>query len=118
MLLIAASLAIVSVLHLTNVVGGGGQNSSAAGIAEAVICLVMLAGATALARDRPNGLAAARASVAFAIAGFILGLTITLRGGAAFDIAYHLTGLTVLAATFALLGRDRRRRSQPRRPAR
>ena len=115
MLLTAASLAVVSVLHLSNLIGGGGPDRpGAAGVAEAVICLVMLAGARALARGHRNGLAAARASVAFAIAGFILGLTLTLQGGDAFDIAYHLAGLTVLLATVVLLGVGRRRRAQPR----
>jgi ABC 3 transport family len=54
MLLTAVSLAVVSVLHLSNLVGGGGD-------------------------DRP---------------------------GAGFDVAYHLTGLAVLGATFALLRGD------------
>jgi hypothetical protein len=104
MLVTAASLAIVSVLHLSSLVSGG----SGAGIPEAIICVVMLAGAGALARGGPNGLTAARASVVFAIAGFIIGLTFTLRGGDAFDVAYHVTGLALLLATLALLRGHRR----------
>jgi O-antigen/teichoic acid export membrane protein len=106
MLLTAGSLAVVSVLHLANLVGGGGlDRPGAAAIAEAVICVVLLAGARALARGRRRGPAAARASLAFAVSGFIVGLTFTLRGGDAFDVAYHLTGLAVLVVTFVLLGR-------------
>jgi O-antigen/teichoic acid export membrane protein len=106
MLLIAGSLAVVSVLHLTHLINGGGRNGpSAAGAAEAVICLVMLAGARALARGRRNGRAVARATVIFAIAGFVVGLTFTLGSGDGFDIAYHLAGLTALFGTLALLGR-------------
>jgi len=103
MLLMAASLAIVSALHLTGAVGGGAQGGAhAAGIAEAIICVALLAGAWALV-DRPNGRALARAGVLFAIAGFILGLTITLQGGDTFDVVYHLTGLAVLLVIFAVL---------------
>lgn len=109
MLLIAGSLAVVSVLHLAHLAGGGGgEHTSAAGIAEAVICLVMLAGARALAGGRRRGHAVARATVIFAIAGFLIGLTFTLGSGDAFDVAYHLAGLTALVGTLALLGRPRR----------
>jgi hypothetical protein len=115
MLLMAASLAVVSVLHLSNLVGGGGQDAPGdAGIAEAIICVVLLAGAAALARRHRHGLTAARAGVAFAVVGFIVGLTFTLRGGVAFDVAYHLTGLAVLLVTLGLLRGERRRRPGPR----
>ena len=43
--------------------------------------------------------------LAFAIFGFIVGLTFTIRGGDAIDLAYHATMLPVLTATAALLAR-------------
>ena len=101
----AATLAVMSSLHLTGIVGGDSKPSdpSGAGIAEAVICLALAGGAVALIYDRPNARAIAVAATAFAILGFIIGLSFTLRAGEPVDIAYHATVLPLLVLTLALL---------------
>jgi hypothetical protein len=73
-----------------------------------VIGAVLVAGALALVRGSRR---AALAAVAFAIAGFGVGLSMTVRGGAAGDIAYHATMLPLLLFTLVLLGRGSARRS-------
>lgn len=93
----AATLAAASTLHLTR----GGD--SGAGVAEAVICVVMLAGAAALFRDPVRGRTAALGAVAFAILGFCIGLTFTISGGSAIDLAYHAVMLPILVATAVAL---------------
>jgi O-antigen/teichoic acid export membrane protein len=109
----AASLAVISPLHLTGTLAGGAKpfEPTDAGIAEAVICLVLITGAVALARDRERGRGIALSTVVFAIAGFIVGLTFTIQGGDAIDIAYHATMLPLLLVTLiALTGRRARDR--------
>jgi hypothetical protein len=103
----AGTLAVASVLHLTGVLDGGSKpvRPSGAGVAEAVICIVLLAGAWALVRGGTVGRRAALAATGFAIFGFIVGLTFTVPAGAPVDIAYHVTMLPVLIATAALLAR-------------
>jgi ABC-type Fe3+ transport system permease subunit len=105
----AASLAVASALHLAGLVHGRGQSFSAAGagIAEAVICVVLAAGAIALARQGSAGRPAALAATGFAIVGFVFGLSITARAGDAPDIAYHATVLPLLIVTFVLILRRR-----------
>lgn len=104
MLLQAASLAVASALHLSGLVHGRGAPFSAngAGIAEAVICVVLAGGAMALARRGPRGRWAAVAATGFAIAGFCYGLSVTIRGGDLPDITYHATVLPLLIATLVL----------------
>jgi len=101
----AASLAVMSTLHLTGIDGGGTlpYRPSAAGLAEAVIGLVLVAGAVAGWRARGRAWAAAVGAVGFAIVGFIVGVTITLSGGPGIDIAYHCAVLPVLVVTLGLL---------------
>jgi hypothetical protein len=96
----AATLAIMSVLHLTGTLAGGTRpfRPTDAGIAEAVMCGVLLAGAAALALH-PRGQAIALAALAFAIIGVIVGLGFTVRGGDAIDVAYHATLLPLLLIT-------------------
>jgi hypothetical protein len=105
--LVAASLAVMSGLHLGGVIEGGDKpyQASSAGIAEAVICVVLVAGAFGLWRSRSR--AYAIAATVFAIIGFLVGLTFTLQGGKAVDIAYHTTVLPVLVVILALLLRLR-----------
>jgi hypothetical protein len=100
----AASLAAASTLHLSGLVHGHGPAFSAtgAGIAEAVIGLVLLAGAVALARRGTEGRPAALAATGFAMAGFIYGLSLTVRGGDLPDITYHATVLPLLIVTLVL----------------
>ncbi|HEU5003769.1 MAG TPA: hypothetical protein VFW71_13485 [Actinomycetota bacterium] len=112
----AASLAVMSTLHLSGVVGGGTPpyRPSAAGIAEAVIGAVLAVGAGAGWRAPARSWAGVVAAVGFAIAGFLVGVTITISGGPAIDIAYHCTVLPVLVLTLFLLLRRTRRAVSPR----
>jgi hypothetical protein len=104
----AASLAVMSTLHLSGILAGGANMSdhTQAGIAEAIIGVVLLGGAVALRRGSRT---AARFSVGFAIVGFIIGLSFALPSGDAIDITYHSTVLPVLVITFAALHRNRTR---------
>jgi hypothetical protein len=108
----ALTLAVISPLHLSGVLGGGTKpfNPTAAGTAEALIGIVLTLGALALLRDTGHAHTVALAATAFAIVGFLVGLSFTLRGGNAIDIAYHATILPLLLITlFALLRRGERR---------
>lgn len=97
----AATLAAMALLHIAGSLGGSLSSFSApdAGIAEAVICIVLAYGATGLMKGRPRARAVAIAATVFAIAGFVVGLAETVRGGQALDIAYHVTMLPLLALT-------------------
>ncbi|GAA2199900.1 hypothetical protein [Sinomonas flava] len=105
MILEAASLAVVSTLHLSGMTGEGRRpySPTSAGVAEAIIGVVLVAGAVALLRSPRRGRLAAQVATGFAVAGFIVGLTFTLLGGEPGDVAYHLIALPVLVATFVLL---------------
>jgi hypothetical protein len=103
----AATLVVASAIHLF--AAGGSSNGfrpNGAGIAEAIIALVLFSGAATLARGRHRGRPVALAAIAFAILGFIVGLTFTVRGGAPADLIYHLTMLPVLLLTLILLVRN------------
>jgi peptidoglycan/LPS O-acetylase OafA/YrhL len=105
----AATLAIASTLHLSGTPASGSKpyTPSGAGIAEAIICTVLLVGAGALVRSPRRGRAAAVAATAFAIAGFVIGLTFTLRGGTTGDVIYHAAMVPMLVATLlTLIGSD------------
>lgn len=106
----AATLAVFSSLHLTGTLhpGGASGDSSGAGIAEALICVALLAGARAVARGADHGRRTALLAVGFAILGFLVGLNFTVRGGGAIDLAYHATMLPILIGTMALLVRNGR----------
>jgi hypothetical protein len=106
MLVAAASLVPMAALHLGGVLDDGVDpyDPSHAGIAEAIIALVLAGGAAALVRGA-RGVAAA--TVAFAIAGFGVGLQFTIRGGAPIDVAYHVAVLPLLVLAFVLLLRGR-----------
>jgi hypothetical protein len=108
----ALTLAIIAPLHLSGVLGGGTKhfNPTAAGTAEAIIGAVLLLGAVALLRNRHD---IAIAATAFAIIGFLVGLSFTLRGGTAIDVAYHATMLPLLLFTFLVLTRTRRQARPP-----
>jgi hypothetical protein len=110
----AATLAIMSVLHLSGILAGGTRpfNPTDAGIAEAVICVVLIGGAAALLRDQLRGSAIARGAIGFAILGVIAGLNFTIQGGDAIDIAYHATLLPLLLITLAALWRGAAARPQ------
>jgi hypothetical protein len=115
---IAATLAVMSLLHLTGALGRDDRSFDgvAAGIAEAVLCLVLGYGIAALLRNGPAARPIALTSTGFAIVGFLIGVSFTLRGGGAVDIAYHLSSLPVLILALAALLRVRGadpRRTQP-----
>jgi MFS family permease len=103
--LAASTLAIMSVLHLTGILAGGTRpfNRTDAGIAEAVICVVLIGGAAALARDPLHGRPISLGTIGFAILGVIAGLNFTIQGGDAIDVAYHATLLPLLLITLAAL---------------
>jgi hypothetical protein len=101
---VEATLVVASVLHLSGAVGEGMPpfDLDRAGIAEAVIAVVLAAGAVALLR---GARAVALGAVVFAVAGFGIGLSMTIRGGGAGDIAYHAAALPLLLLTLAVLSR-------------
>jgi len=104
----AATLVVASTIHLSGADQGGGTpfSPNRAGIAEAVIAVVLIAGVVALGRGA-RGLAIA--SVVFAVAGFLVGFSMTVRGGAAVDVAYHAIMLPILLLTLVQLVRSRAR---------
>jgi peptidoglycan/LPS O-acetylase OafA/YrhL len=108
MIFAAATLAIVAALHLGGVLGGSEPfDPTAAGIAEALIGVALAGGAAALLRRSAHAWEIAIATTLFAIAGFVLGLTFTVRGGGAFDVAYHVVLLPVLVLILIVLLRKR-----------
>lgn len=114
MCFVAATLAVMSFLHLSGVLDGGTKpfERSDAGIAEAVICVVLGYGAARLLRRRSRARTVALAATGFAIAGFLVGLRFTLQGGDAIDIAYHLSTLPILLIALIGLLRGRARRTR------
>jgi hypothetical protein len=104
----AATLALFSTLHLSGALRIASARSYGAGIAEALIGLALAGGAGTLAFARPaRGRRVALFAVGFAILGFIVGLSFTVRGGRAIDLIYHATLLPVLVATAVALARRR-----------
>jgi hypothetical protein len=106
---VAGSLAVASALHLSGQVQGRSAPFDAdhAGIAEALLCVVLVVGATALWRAGPRARLVGLGTTGFAIAGFCWGLNITARGGHWPDITYHLAVLPLLIASFVALLRER-----------
>jgi hypothetical protein len=101
MIVVASTLGLMCTLHLSGVLAGGSApfNASHAGVAEAIIAVVLFAGADAVLANRARAQATALAATVFAIVGFIVGLTFTVRGGDAIDIAYHVVVLPILVLT-------------------
>ncbi len=98
----------MSYLHLRAGLGSNGSppfSADEAGSAEAVIGVVLLAAAVLVLVVPERARTAATAATAFAIAGFVIGLTITVRFGDATDIAYHSTVLPILVLILALIRR-------------
>lgn len=115
MVIVAASLAVMSSLHLAGVLGSHADsyNGTAAGIAEAIIGVALIAGAIALRRDPVAGLTTSIAATAFAVAGFVLGLSITARSGYVPDVAYHASVLPILVGLLGVLVVANRQRTRP-----
>ena len=105
----AATLAMMSILHLTGILTGRSKpfDPTNAGVAEAVIGIVLTAGAVTLRRPAAPQRAVPLAAVVLAIVGFAVGLNFAIRGGDAIDIAYHATVLPLLVLTLAALLWDR-----------
>jgi hypothetical protein len=102
---VAATLVVMSALHLTGTIDATGSSNgrSGAGVAEAVIAATLVLGAIGFARRPQRGRTGAQGAVGFAIVGFVFGLTITIPSGSGVDIAYHLTVLPLLVLTLVLL---------------
>jgi peptidoglycan/LPS O-acetylase OafA/YrhL len=107
--LVAASLVVTSLLHLTGLVRGHAEpyNPTGAGIAEAVIGIALIRGASSITRSPQTGRPVALARSAFAIAGLIVGLTFTVQGSDLPDITYHSTVLPLLVVIVVLLLRTK-----------
>jgi peptidoglycan/LPS O-acetylase OafA/YrhL len=112
---VVLSLAVVSVLHLTGGVSGRGPSygANSAGIAEAVIGVVLATAVAALWRAGWTVVRWALWGVGFAVVGFCFGLSFTAQGGHWPDIAYHLTVLPLLVASLVVLLRTGARHGQP-----
>lgn len=104
---IAASLAVAAALHLSGAVSGRSApyDARSAGIAEALIGVVLAATAAALARSAPRARRAGLLGFGFAIVGFGVGLSMTAQGGHWPDIAYHVAVLPLVIACFVALAR-------------
>ena len=109
----AGTLVVIASLHLSGILGGGSKpfRPTDAGIAEALIGLVLIYGVIALVRSFAHARNIALAAIIFAIVGFIVGLNFTLRGGDAIDVTYHATMLPLLCITLILLVRSEAGRS-------
>jgi hypothetical protein len=103
--LIAVSLAVAAVRHLTGQVRGRAKpfDSSDAGIAEAIIGTFLASGSTAMFRDVGRVRTIGLAVTTFAIMGFVIGLTITIQAGHLPDVAYHITVLPLLLGSLTIL---------------
>jgi hypothetical protein len=108
----AATLAIMATVHLAGLLQGSNPfRPVGAGISEAIICVALIVGVAALARGWAHHWGIAVTTTSFAVLGFVLGLSFTLRGGDAIDIAYHATVLPLLLLTLVALLRGRNRAS-------
>jgi peptidoglycan/LPS O-acetylase OafA/YrhL len=107
----AATLAVAAIVHLAGYTPAGSKppfNASDAGVAEAIIGVVLAYGAIEVLRSSRRAWAAAVATTSFAIFGFLVGLTITAQGGDVPDVAYHVIMLPILIASLVILARSGR----------
>lgn len=107
MIVIAVSLVAASVIHLAGHVTGRNDlyDADDAGIAEAVIAVVLGAGAAVMLTTPSRARQAGLAATGFALAGFVVGISITARAGHWPDITYHLAVLPLLVVGFVALYR-------------
>jgi hypothetical protein len=105
----SATLVVASIVHLSGNVHGRSEPFDAehAGIAEAVIGTVLACGALTMLHGSRRTRAVGLGTTSFAIAGFLLGLNLTARGGDLPDVAYHVTMLPVLIGTLVVTLRMR-----------
>ena len=109
MAFVALSLVVGAFIHLSGFTPAGTKspfNASHAGVAEAIIAVVLGYGALGVLRSTGNARVTAIATTGFAIAGFLVGLSMTARGGDTPDVVYHVVMLPVLVATLILLVRS------------
>ena len=102
MLIEAVTFAIASILHF-----GVAETFIAAAIPEAIIAVVLAAGALAVMRRGSRWLGLA--TTIFALAGVIIGLSVIIGGPVSrpIDLAYHATIFVALVVTVVLLLRSR-----------
>jgi hypothetical protein len=114
MLIEAATLAVAAILHLGAHIPLGfltvrGTHQSDAAFPELLIAAVLAAGSVAVFRFPDRARWAALAATWFAVAGVILGLSITASGDGpakAPNVAYHVCLLAVLVTGLLALLRD------------
>ena len=107
----AATLAVAATVHLAGYTPAGSKppfDASHAGVAEAIIGVVLAYGAIEVLRSSSRAWAAAVATTSFAIVGFLVGLTITTQGGDVPDVIYHLIMLPIIITSLVILLRTRR----------
>src|SRR5256886_10354374 len=104
MLIEAVTFAIASILHF-----GISETFIAAAIPEAIIAVVLGAGAFALMRRGASAWGLALATTLFALAGVIIGLSVIIGWPVSrpIDLAYHATILVAMVGTVVLLLRSR-----------
>ena len=115
MALAAVTLAAASLIHFGVAIPLGVATISdpfaGAAIPEAVLAVVLGAGAVTVLTRAIRPWPIALGTTLFTLAGTLFGLTITLGRGEAGDIAYHLTLVAMLVATVVLLVTPAGRRS-------
>jgi hypothetical protein len=105
MIFVAATLAVASGLHLSGSVHGRSEPFDAehAGVAEAIIGIVLITGAVGMVRAPARARTVGLATIGFATVGFLVGLNFTVRGGHIPDVAYHVALLPVLVGSLIVL---------------
>ncbi|MBV9662068.1 MAG: hypothetical protein JO337_13010 [Acidimicrobiales bacterium] len=106
---VAATLGVLSALHLSGGIHGRSAafNAADAGVAEAAIGAILAGGALAVARFGEHARSVALAAIGFAAVGFVVGLTFTAGGGDLLDIIYHVAVLPLLFGAAVVLIRRR-----------
>ena len=106
---VAVTLACASALHLSGSVHGRSPafDATDAGVAEAVIGIVLAGGAAAVVRFPARARPIALAAIGFATVGFVVGLNFTARGGHLPDVIYHVALLPLLFGSLVVLLRAR-----------
>jgi peptidoglycan/LPS O-acetylase OafA/YrhL len=105
---VAATLAAGAFVHLAGYTPAGTKppfDASHAGIAEAIIGVVLAFGAVAVLRAAAQARTTAIVTTGFAIVGFLVGLSMTAQGGDLPDVLYHVITLPVLAGMLVVLVR-------------
>ena len=104
MLAEAVTFAIASILHF-----GVAESFIGAAIPEAIIAVVLGAGAIAVLRRGAGAWGLGLATTLFALAGVIIGLSVILgeRVSRPIDLAYHVTNFVALVVTVILVLRSR-----------